>query len=110
MLKNITVICDGGAYSLKISSLLYLFFDKNGFFFYLLILKQKMVHQTYKVLQDIKMQGGDPYFPQDYRIQFIMPSKVNPAMSKIFPILMKGKNKEDPIIYTPYTGTVHRWA
>jgi|Laugrespbdmm15dd_1035085.scaffolds.fasta_scaffold77042_1 hypothetical protein len=69
-----------------------------------------MVHQTYKVLQDIKMQGGDPYFPQDYRIQFIMPSKVNPAMSKIFPILMKGKNKEDPIIYTPYTGTVHRWS
>jgi hypothetical protein len=67
-------------------------------------------HQTYKVLEAVKMQGGDPYFPQDYRIQFIMPSKVNPALSKIYPILMKGKNKEDPIIYTPYTGAVHHWS
>ena len=42
MLKNITVICDGGAYSLKISSLLYLFFDKNGFLAFLFaILKTK---------------------------------------------------------------------
>lgn len=67
-----------------------------------------MPHQTYKVLQETKMQSGDPYFPNEYRIQFIMQSRVSPALSKIYPILMKGKNKDDPIIYTPYTGALHR--
>jgi hypothetical protein len=65
-------------------------------------------HQTYKVLQETKMQAGDPYFPQDFRIQFILPSKVSPALSKIYAILVKGKNKDDPIIYTPYTGPLHK--
>ena len=54
------------------------------------------------------MQAGDPYFPQDFRIQFILPSKVSPALSKIYAILVKGKNKDDPIIYTPYTGALHK--
>lgn len=65
-------------------------------------------HQTYKVMQETKMQSGDPYFPQDFRIQFILPNKVSPALSKVYAIIIKGKNKDDPILYTPYTGKIFR--
>ena len=63
------------------------------------------VHLTYKVLLTIQRQNGEGYMPGGYVYQYILPARVQPALSIIQKALMeRNKDGKGPAMVL-YTGT-----